>query len=82
MERSVLIVAPDIGASGPMRLGQWLVAVGEPVSEGDRMVELIADGVLWDVPSPAGGTLHDQSVRTGQAVVVGERLGAIASPAA
>ena len=75
------ILVPDIGAGEPIRLGQWLVAVGEPVGEGDSVVELLADGVLWNVPSPAAGTVSEHRARPDHTVSVGQTVGVVAAGA-
>ena len=79
---AVPIVAADIGAIGPMRVGQWLVRIGERVSEGDRLVELLADGVLYVVPSPASGLLTQVECPPGSGCVAHRKLGLITPDAA
>ena len=74
---TVEVTVPEIGADGPIRVGQWLVAAGERTSEGDRLVELVADGVLWNVPSPAAGTVLPPRLAAGRTARVGETLGTI-----
>lgn len=76
---SVPVLVPDIGARAAVRVGQWLVPIGQPISEGDRLVELLADGVLWNVPSPATGTVASHDLRTGRVVKIGQQLGEVAS---
>jgi len=57
--------------------GCWLVARGQAVVQGDRLLELRAGDVLVDLPAPATGRLDACSVDEGQCVLAGQVLGAI-----
>jgi pyruvate/2-oxoglutarate dehydrogenase complex dihydrolipoamide acyltransferase (E2) component len=35
----------------------WFAEIGDPVYEGDRVVEIVAPGMTFDVPAPASGRL-------------------------
>jgi pyruvate/2-oxoglutarate dehydrogenase complex dihydrolipoamide acyltransferase (E2) component len=60
--------------------GMLLVEIGARVTEGDRLLEVVAGSVTVDLPAPASGTLvevlvgEDEPLRVGQllAVVRGE----------
>ncbi|QDT37095.1 biotin/lipoyl-containing protein [Stratiformator vulcanicus] len=67
---------PDIGAAD-IRVGTWLVDVGDEVMEGDRLVELSSPGVIFDVASPADGMITRIAVLTGSSITPGELLGQI-----
>lgn len=72
------IVMPDLGlGSEPVAVSLWLVDVGAVVSRGDRLLEVAADGVTVDIPSPAGGTLQAVFVYEDDRVTPGMRLGTI-----
>ena len=72
------IVMPDLGlGSEPVAVSLWLVDVGAVVSRGDRLLEVAADGVTVDIPSPAGGTLKVVFVYEDDRVTPGMRLGTI-----
>ena len=52
------IVLPYQGVGdAPVRLVQWLVDVGAEAIEGERIAEVLADGVLFIVAAPASGVL-------------------------
>jgi 2-oxoglutarate dehydrogenase E2 component (dihydrolipoamide succinyltransferase) len=52
------LAVPDLGLpAGSVKLGQWLVERGAEVTEGDRLVELVAESVTVDLSSPASGVL-------------------------
>jgi pyruvate/2-oxoglutarate dehydrogenase complex dihydrolipoamide acyltransferase (E2) component len=53
------ILMPDLGLKPgeTATVSVWFAEVGEPVYEGDRLVELLIPGATYDVPSPATGKL-------------------------
>jgi pyruvate/2-oxoglutarate dehydrogenase complex dihydrolipoamide acyltransferase (E2) component len=57
----------------------WLVDVGATVAEGDRVVELVADGVTVDLSAPTFGTLKRTLVAEDDPVEVGRRLAVFAA---
>lgn len=54
----------------------WQATVGQRITEGDRLLEVVAGDVAVDLPAPASGTLVkrcveiDQSLETGQVLAV------------
>ncbi len=58
-------------------VGQWFKQAGEEVSADEPLVELETDKVTVEVPAPASGVLSEITVRPGETVAVGARLGAI-----
>ena len=72
----VPVVVPDLQAGGaPIRVVQWLVDAGTQVYSGDRVVELVANGIVFHVEAPAEGVLSEIE-RGGRAEVgVGQVLG-------
>ena len=68
---------PELGLDeGSVAISLWLVEVGDAVTEGDRVVELLSDSVTVDLPAPASGVLteilssEDDPVRPGQVLCV------------
>ncbi|HXY32792.1 MAG TPA: lipoyl domain-containing protein [Planctomycetaceae bacterium] len=68
----VPLTLPDLGAGNEdLRVSCWLVDLGDAVDEGDRVVEILMDGVTFDVLAERSGTLTrierplDAVVRTG-----------------
>jgi pyruvate/2-oxoglutarate dehydrogenase complex dihydrolipoamide acyltransferase (E2) component len=66
---------PDLGADALLSL--WYVRPGEPVYEGDRVVEVLLPGVTVDVHAPTSGTLADRTALPGDLVHPGAQLGSI-----
>ena len=52
----------------------WLVAVGDPVAEGDEIAEIATDKVDGPLESPASGTLVEIVVGRGDDAEVGDVL--------
>lgn len=75
------IVVPELGLGPNDRLtvSCWLVAIGDEVIEGDRLVELLSGEITFDVASPASGRLARIDVDTDEAVGVGSILGCLST---
>ena len=72
------IVLPEIGAGRhPIRVVQWLVDRDSEVAAGDRLLEVVASGVLFVVPAPCSGVLKLPAVGIDAIVATGVRLGVI-----
>ena len=71
------LTLPNLGVDDvPIVATTWLVELGEEVTEGDRMLEVVAGSVSVDLPAPASGILaevwveEDEQVKTGQLLAV------------
>jgi pyruvate/2-oxoglutarate dehydrogenase complex dihydrolipoamide acyltransferase (E2) component len=74
----VNVIVPDFGlGSRSMQLGQWLVDVGSPVLAGHGLVEIVAEGVMIELPSPVEGVLHSILVSEDDALEIGMRLATV-----
>jgi pyruvate dehydrogenase E2 component (dihydrolipoamide acetyltransferase) len=71
------LILPELGVPGPVRLSVWLVEDGSEVTEGDRLVELLAGNATVDLPAPASGVLRQKVVGEDEAVISGQVLGHI-----
>jgi pyruvate/2-oxoglutarate dehydrogenase complex dihydrolipoamide acyltransferase (E2) component len=72
------LVLPDLGLEEqPLTISLWLVEIGSEVAAGDRLVELAADCVTIDLPSPATGTLVETLVVEDEEVQIGQILAVI-----
>jgi len=72
------LVLPDLGMEdAPLTVSLWLVEIGAEVAAGDRLVELAADGVTVDLPSPATGVLIETLVLEDEEVQIGQILAVI-----
>lgn len=78
-ERHVLTL-PDLGLPGrPLTASVWLVRRGSEVTEGDRLLEVLAGEVTVDLSAPASGILTKKLVRDDEPIRVGQELGVIES---
>lgn len=69
---------PMLGAG--MKQGtivEWLKAEGDPVAEGEAVLQVETDKAVAEVPAPAAGTLRHILVLKGAKVPVGTVLGII-----
>jgi pyruvate/2-oxoglutarate dehydrogenase complex dihydrolipoamide acyltransferase (E2) component len=72
------LVLPDLGlGDAPVLVSVWLVEVGAEVTEGDRLLEVVAGAVTIDLPSPASGTLTEILVDEDQQLLVGQALAVV-----
>ncbi len=76
----VPILLPDLGA-GPAVLSVWFADVGEPVFEGDRLVEVLVGGATFDVAAPATGRVVEKRVLMNDRVSPGQVLGLVETAA-
>ena len=53
----------------------WVKKAGDPVTEGETLVEVTTDKVDVEVPSPVSGTLTEITAPEGETVPVGATLG-------
>jgi len=75
-EQTCDLILPEIGAGQlPIQISSWLVALGENVLEGDRIVELVLPGITFDVNAPADGRLVRIEKFSGAVVNEGDLLG-------
>ena len=73
------IIVPELDLPGvPLAVCSWLVAPGERVYAGDRVLEILAGEITVDVGSPAAGVLAEQLVPEDEPVAVGQVIGRIA----
>jgi pyruvate/2-oxoglutarate dehydrogenase complex dihydrolipoamide acyltransferase (E2) component len=70
------ILLPEVGAS-PAVLSVWFADPGEPVFEGDRLVEVLVGGATFDVSAPATGRLAEQWVLPDEPLTSGQVLGLV-----
>lgn len=74
----IKVVLPELGEGiTKATVSYWYFQVGEKVNEKDDLVELTTDKATFNLPSPCTGTLSEVFFREGDAVSVGDVLGAI-----
>lgn len=71
------IVVPDLGlaARDVLTVSAWFSRSGDDVIEGDRLVELSANELTFDIHSPATGRVRSLTVDLDDAVSPGQTLG-------
>ena len=69
------LILPDLGLGDvPVTASLWLVEQGKRVTEGDRLLEVLADGVTVDLPAPVTGVLVHVLVSEDERLTVGQPL--------
>jgi pyruvate dehydrogenase E2 component (dihydrolipoamide acetyltransferase) len=58
-------------------VNEWFKQVGDPVTEGEPLLEIGTDKVDTEVPAPVSGTLAEIRVKEGQTVPVATVLAVI-----
>ena len=78
MGHCVELRLPDLGVGGvPIFASQWLVEAGRRVTEGDRLLEVLAGSATVDLPAPKSGILREKLVVEDDPLTVGQALGVI-----
>jgi pyruvate/2-oxoglutarate dehydrogenase complex dihydrolipoamide acyltransferase (E2) component len=67
---------PELG-SPRVTFSLWHVQVGDRVTEGDRIAEVLIPGVVFDVAAPVSGTLLARTVQPGDTLAARQVLGEI-----
>ena len=76
-------MVPDLGMPEVRLVASlWLVPLGKEVYEGDRLLEIHAGDVTYDLSAPATGLLAEQLVSEDETIEVGQVVGVITSSAA
>ncbi|HEX2359920.1 MAG TPA: multifunctional oxoglutarate decarboxylase/oxoglutarate dehydrogenase thiamine pyrophosphate-binding subunit/dihydrolipoyllysine-residue succinyltransferase subunit [Solirubrobacterales bacterium] len=77
---TVQVLMPEMGESVTEgTVLEWHVAEGEPIEEGDTIVEVSTDKVDAEVPAPASGTVTKILVQPDETIEVGKPLAEIDS---
>ena len=75
---SAPILVPTLGESvTEATVAKWIKKTGDNVNEDEPIVELETDKVSVEVTSPASGVLSEISIKEGETVGVGTKLGEI-----
>ena len=73
---SVPIQLPELGTAGEaVRVCCWLVDRGDDVDAGERIVEVLIDGITFDVAAPASGRVARIDKALNAVVGTGDVLG-------
>lgn len=72
----VPITVPELGGgTGPLRLGEWNVDLGDSVLAGECVAELICPGLAIELPAPASGVVVEFAKQPEQPLTCGEIVG-------
>ena len=75
---STPILVPTLGESvTEATVAKWIKKTGDNVNEDEPIVELETDKVSVEVTSPTSGVLSEMSIKEGETVGVGTKLGEI-----
>jgi pyruvate/2-oxoglutarate dehydrogenase complex dihydrolipoamide acyltransferase (E2) component len=55
----------------------WHKEIGEKVSKGEDLVEMLTDKATFNVPAPVSGKLNSKNAEEGQEMKVGDIIGHI-----
>ena len=67
---------PDLGG-GPVTLSHWYAEPGDRELAGERLVEVLTEGAIFEETSPASGTLHEKHAFPRDTLSAGQVLGMI-----
>ncbi|MHB0958414.1 MAG: biotin/lipoyl-containing protein [Pirellulaceae bacterium] len=77
-EPTQAVMVPDLGLPDlAIVVGVWLVPLGARVSQGDRLVELLAGDAAVDLSAPISGVFCERCASEDQRVEPGQVLGRI-----
>lgn len=77
------ITLPDLGEEKhPIRVSTWLTQIGEEVVEGEPVVEVLMNGITFDIEASDTGRLRRISHFENDVVAAGDSLGWIESDVA
>ena len=75
---SIVLRLPDLGLDQtPIVASLWLVERGSEVTEGDRLLEVLAGEVTIDISAPASGILSEKLVDDDDPIVAAQPLAII-----
>jgi 2-oxoglutarate dehydrogenase E2 component (dihydrolipoamide succinyltransferase) len=78
MTATIEVRAPSEQSEGTRsQVQRWLKNIGEPVVENEPLIEVETDKVTIEIPSPAGGVLHEILKHEQEEIEPGELLGRI-----
>jgi len=73
----IAIRLPDLGDVADVRIVLWLKGAGDPVEEGEDLLEVETEKTTFVVPAPGTGRLARVAVAEGETAVRGDVLGEI-----
>lgn len=61
-------------------INEWMVAIGDPIAQGETLATIDSEKVTMELPSPTSGVVAEYLVDVGDTVAVGTPLARIMSP--
>jgi pyruvate/2-oxoglutarate dehydrogenase complex dihydrolipoamide acyltransferase (E2) component len=78
MHGRVELRLPDFDLPGvPVTISSWHALTGQRVTEGDRLLEVVAGDVAVDIAAPATGVLLAREAETDERVAAGQLVAVI-----
>ncbi|QJX00725.1 lipoyl domain-containing protein [Frigoriglobus tundricola] len=74
--RNAAITVPELGVPRAA-FSLWHVRIGDRVTEGDRVAEVLIPGAVFDISAPASGIFTERTVQPGDALRPGQVIGAV-----
>jgi pyruvate/2-oxoglutarate dehydrogenase complex dihydrolipoamide acyltransferase (E2) component len=71
------LLVPDVGDDSKIELISWNVSLGDSVSEGQEICELVTDKASFPLESPMDGIMHEIKAEAGSEVKVGQEIGSL-----
>jgi len=78
MAETFKVSLPDLGEVEEVTVVGWLKGIGDPVTEGEDLVEVETEKTTFVVPAPASGRIERIAAEEGGKVKAGGLLGEIA----
>lgn len=75
MQAAILLPEVGVDSATEMVVSFWFADEGEEVLEGDRIVEILAGPVTFDIPAPTNGRLVEHRLVEDDVVRSGDILG-------
>jgi pyruvate/2-oxoglutarate dehydrogenase complex dihydrolipoamide acyltransferase (E2) component len=73
------VVMPDLQGAEEITVGAWSKRRGDPVVEGETLMEAHTDKVNAEIPSPISGVVEELLLEVGDPVKPGQAIARIAA---
>jgi pyruvate/2-oxoglutarate dehydrogenase complex dihydrolipoamide acyltransferase (E2) component len=73
------VVMPELQGAEEITVGAWNKKRGDPVAEGETLMEVHTDKVNAEIPSPVAGVVEDLLLEVGDPVLPGQPIARISA---